>query len=50
MNNKNWEEIYEAILKDIVYVVEGHRSDDEKLEFITSILVGNDFMEKPHLF
>jgi hypothetical protein len=50
MNDKNWEEIYEAILKDIVYVIEGNREDYEKVEFITSILVSNDFMEKPPLY
>jgi hypothetical protein len=49
MNDRNWEEIYEAILKDIVYVIEGNRADYEKVEFITSILVSNDFMEKPAL-
>ena len=50
MNDKDWQEIYEAILKDIVYVIEGNRADYEKVEFITSILVGNDFMEKPPLY
>jgi len=50
MQERNWEEIYEAILKDIVYVIEGNRADYEKVEFITSILVGNDFMEKPPLY
>jgi hypothetical protein len=50
MNDKNWEEIYEAILKDIVYIIEGNRADYEKVEFITSVLVGNDFMEKPQLY
>jgi hypothetical protein len=50
MNDRNWEEIYEAILKDIVYVIEGNRADYEKVEFITSILVSNDFMEKPPLY
>jgi len=50
MNDKNWEEIYESILKDIVYVIEGNRADYEKVEFITSILVDNDFMEKPQLY
>ena len=48
--DKNWEEIYEAILKDIVDVVEGTLFEDEKLERITKILVGNDFMEKPQLY
>ena len=48
--DKNWEEIYEAILKDIVDVVEGTLFRDEKLERITEILVGNDFMEKPQLY
>jgi hypothetical protein len=47
MNDKNWEEIYEAILKDIVDVVEGTSS--EKIECITQILVSNDFMEKVDL-
>jgi hypothetical protein len=50
MNDKNREEIYEAILKDIVYIIEGNRADYEKVEFITSVLVGNDFMEKPQLY
>lgn len=50
MNDKNWEEIYESILKDIVEVVEGNSFQDEKLNRITEILVGNDFMEKPSLY
>lgn len=50
MNNKNWEEIYESILKDIVTIVEGNRADYEKVEFITSLLVSNDFMEKPEVY
>ena len=50
MNNKNWEEIYESILKDIVTIVEGNRADYEKVEFITSVLVSNDFMEKPEVY
>lgn len=50
MNNKNWEEIYESILKDIVAIVEGNRADYEKVEFITSLLVSNDFMEKPEVY
>lgn len=50
MNEKNWEEIYESILKDIVDVVESTRFHDEKLDRITEILVGNDFMEKPALY
>ena len=50
MNDKDWQEIYEAILKDIVYVIEGNRADYEKVEFITSILVSNDFIEKPPLY
>ena len=49
MNNKNWEEIYESILKDIVTIVEGNRADYEKVEFITSLLVSNDLMEKPEV-
>jgi len=49
MNNKNWEEIYESILKDIVTIVEGNRADYEKVEFITSLLVSNDLMESPDL-
>jgi len=48
--DRNWEEIYEAILKDIVDVVEGTLFQDEKLDRITEILVGNDFMEKPQLY
>jgi hypothetical protein len=50
MNNKNWEEIYESILKDIVGVIEGNLFQDEKLERVTEILVANDFMEKPQLY
>lgn len=50
MNDKNWEAIYESILKDIVDVVEGTSFQDEKLERITEILVSNDFMEKPSLY
>jgi aspartyl aminopeptidase len=50
MNDKDWQEIYEAILKDIVYVMEGNREDYEKVERVTSILVSNDFMEKPPLY
>jgi|LakMenE01Jun11ns_1017448.scaffolds.fasta_scaffold6462063_2 hypothetical protein len=50
MRDINWEEVYEAILKDIVDVVEGTLFQDEKLERITQILVGNDFMEKPQLY
>ena len=46
---KDWEAIYEAILKDIVDVVETTSPDDQKLERITSILTGNDFMEKTYL-
>jgi hypothetical protein len=49
VNNKNWEEIYESILKDIVTIVEGNRADYEKVEFITSLLVSNDLMEKPEV-
>jgi len=49
-NDINWEEVYEAILKDIVNVVEGTLFEDEKLERITEILAGNDFMEKPPLY
>jgi hypothetical protein len=48
MNDINWEEIYESILKDIVEVVES--TSFEKIERITEILVGNDFMEKPPLY
>lgn len=48
MSNINWEQVYEAILKDIVDVVEG--TSFEKIERITEILVGNDFMEKPSLY
>lgn len=50
-NNKNWEEIYELILKDIVVVVEdSSKGADRKIDRITEILVGNDFMEKPSLY
>ena len=48
MNNKNWEEIYEAILKDVVAVVEdSSKGADRKIDRITKILVSNDFMEDP---
>jgi hypothetical protein len=48
MNNLNWEEIYEAILKDIVVVVEdSSKGADRKVDRIIEILVGNDFMEQP---
>lgn len=50
MQERNWEQIYESILKDIVEVVEGTNLQDEKLTRITEILVGNDFMEKPSLY
>jgi hypothetical protein len=50
MNDINWEEVYEAILKDIVGVIEGALFRDEKLDRITEILVANDFMEKPQLY
>lgn len=49
MQERNWEEIYESILKDITTVVESNSFQDEKLTRITEILVGNDFMEKPTL-
>jgi hypothetical protein len=51
MNNKNWEEIYEAILKDVVVVVEdSSKGADRKIDRITEILVSNDFMEQPSLY
>jgi hypothetical protein len=50
MNDVNWEGVYEAILLDIAHVIEGTSMPDEKLETITQILVGNDFMEKPPLY
>ena len=50
MNDVNWEGVYEAILLDIAHVIEGTSKPDEKLETITQILVGNDFMEKPPLY
>jgi hypothetical protein len=47
----NWEEIYEAILKDIVVIVEdSSKGADTKIDHITEMLVGNDFMEKPSLY
>lgn len=50
-NNKNWEEIYELILKDIVVVVEdSSKGADRKIDQITEILVGNDFMERSSLY
>jgi hypothetical protein len=48
-NEKNWEEIYESILKDITNVVEGDFFNYDKLERVTQILISNDFMEKPDL-
>lgn len=46
MNNKNWEEIYESILKDVASVVEdSSKGADRKIDRITEILVSNDFME-----
>jgi hypothetical protein len=50
MNDVNWEGVYEAILLDIAHVIEGTSMPDEKLETITQLLVGNDFMEKPPLY
>lgn len=51
MNDRNWEEIYEAILKDVVVVVEdSSKGADRKIDRITEILVSNDFMEKPPLY
>lgn len=49
-NTKNWEAIYEAILNDIVTVVEVGGSPANQIEKITSMLVNNDFMEKPPLW
>jgi hypothetical protein len=51
MNNKDWEKIYEAILKDVVVVVEdSSKGADRKIDLITEILVSNDFMEQPSLY
>ena len=50
MNDVNWEGVYEAILLDITHVIEDTSMPDEKLERITQILVGNDFMEQPSLY
>jgi len=51
VNNKNWEEIYEAILKDVVTIVEdSSKGADRKIDQITELLVSNDFMEKPDYF
>lgn len=50
-NTRNWEEIYEAILRDIVLVVEdSSKGADRKIDQITEMLVGNDFMEQPLLY
>jgi hypothetical protein len=47
----NWEEIYEAILKDIVVIVEdSSKGADRKIDRITELLVSNDFMEKPEVY
>jgi hypothetical protein len=51
VNNKNWEEIYEAILKDIVVIVEdSSKGADRKIDRITELLVSNDFMESPSYY
>ena len=51
MNNKNWEEIYEAILKDIVVIVEdSSKGADRKIDRITELLASNDFMEFPSYY
>jgi hypothetical protein len=49
-NDIDWEKVYESILKDIVNVLESSTLDYAKLERITEMLVGNDFMEKPSLY
>ena len=49
-NDRDWEAIYKSILEDIVKVIEDAKADDEKVERITAMLVGNDFMEKPLLY
>ncbi len=50
-NNKNWEEIYESILKDIVTIIEdSSKGADRKIDQITELLVSNDFMEAPELW
>lgn len=49
--NRNWEEIYEAILKDVVSIVEdSSKGADRKIDQITDVLVSNDFMERPSLY
>ena len=50
MNDVNWEGVYEAILLYIAHVIEDTNMPDEKMQRITEILVGNDFMEKPSLY
>jgi len=51
MNERNWEQIYEAILKDIVNIVEdSSKGADRKIDQITELLVSNDFMEQPSLY
>lgn len=45
-DNRNWEEIYKAILKDITRVVEdSSKGADRKVSQIAELLVSNDFME-----
>ena len=50
MNDVNWEGVYEAILLDITHVIESVGMPDDKVQRITELLVGNDFMEKPPLY
>ena len=50
MSDVNWEGVYEAILLDITHVVESTNMPDEKLQRVTEILVGNDFMERPPIY
>ncbi len=50
-NNKDWEAIYEAILKDVVSIVEdSSKGADRKIDQITDLLARNDFMERPSLY
>lgn len=42
-NTINWENVYEAILLDIVEITQGSQPDYAKLEKIQSLLKSNDF-------
>jgi len=42
-NTVNWENVYEAILLDIVEIVNDRNADWSKIEKIKSLLKSNDF-------